>query len=220
MLDVTDVAAPAPVRSCVPGGIMSEQALPPAAVLVRHPVADFASWKQGFDDHQSVREKSGFLAHHLNQAEHDPNDVTVFLAASDLDRARAFASSDDLKEIMEEVGVVGPPEMTWLKPLREQAVWDRTLPAFILTHRVADVDAWLEGYDGAADLRASHGIIGEAANVSIDDPETVLVYHQAESFDDLRGFLDDAELKEVMAEAGVTSEPEITFVTGGHGKSY
>jgi hypothetical protein len=30
----------------------------------------------------------------------------------------------------------------------------------MLTHRVADFDAWLEGYDAADDLRKSRGVIG------------------------------------------------------------
>lgn len=47
-----------------------------------------------------------------------------------------------------------------------------------------------------------------------------IVYHQAESFDTLRAFLADDALKAKMQEAGVTSAPEVTFVTGGQGKRY
>lgn len=195
--------------------------LPPAAVLVRHPVADFDTWKKGFDDHESVRrDEAAALAHHINRAEDDPNMVTVFIATSDIDKARAFTASEDLKEVMQEVGVVGPPEFTWVTPRREDAIWDRELPAFMITHHVADFETWLEGYDAADDLRTSKGVIGHAANQSVDDPSLAVIYHQAESFDDLRAFLDDPELKTAMENAGVTSEPEVTFHIGGHGKQY
>mgnify|MGYP001820769532 CR=1 FL=1 len=195
--------------------------LPPAAVLVRHPVADFDSWKQGFDDHESARrEGAAALAHHINRAEDDPNLVTIFIATSDIDKARAFTASDDLREIMEEVGVTGPPEFTWVRPRRQDVIWDRELPAFLLSHRVADFEAWLGAYDDADELRRSNGIIGHAANQDLDDPSLAVVYHQAESFDDLRAFLGNPELRTAMENAGVTSEPDVSFHTGGHGKQY
>ncbi len=121
---------------------------------------------------------------------------------------------------MQESGVIGPPTVTFMTPVREAVVWDRELPAFILSHSVADFDRWLEGYDGAAGLQAANGIIGHAANRSIDDPKLAIVYHQAESFDRLRAFLANDELKSKMQAAGVVSAPEVQFVTGGWAKTY
>ena len=196
------------------------QSLPPAAVVVTHPVADFDQWKEGFDDHEPARKAGGMLGHHLNRAEDDPNLVSAYLAVSDIEAARAFADSPELAEKMQEVGVTGPPEISWMTPVREAIVWDRELPAFLLSHAVADFDVWLEGYDAADALRASNGIIGHAANRSLDDPSRAVVYHQAESFDDLRSFLGNSELRAAMEQAGVTSEPEVTFHTGGWAKMY
>lgn len=194
--------------------------LPPAAVVVQHPVADFDAWKAGFDAHEGVRREVGILGHHINRAEEDPDLVTIYLAVTDVDRVKAFAASDELKQIMEEVGVTGPPQMTWVTPVRQDIVWDRELPAIVVSHEVADFDAWLEGYDAADGLRSEAGILGHAANRGIDDPSTVLVYHQAESADALRAFLDHPALGEAMEKAGVTSEPEISFHTGGWAKLY
>lgn len=196
------------------------QPLPPAAVMVTHPVADFDQWKVGFDDHEPVRKASGMLGHHLNRAEHDPNLVSAYLAVGDVEATKAFADSPELGEKMQEVGVTGPPEMTWMTPVREAIVWDRELPAFMISHTVADFDSWIEAYDAADDLRTSHGIVGHAANRSMDDPSLAIVYHQAESFDELRRFLDLAELKAAMEQAGVTSKPEVSFHTGGWAKMY
>ncbi len=106
------------------------------------------------------------------------------------------------------------------RPVRESIVWDRQLPAFLLHHRVADFDTWVEGYDRAAPVRQAGGIIGHAANRSLDEPDLVTVYHQAESFDALRGFLADPDLAAAMKAAGVISEPEVTFHTGGWAKTY
>ena len=77
------------------------------------------------------------------------------------------------------------------------------------------------GWDAACDeVTELAGIIGHGANRSLDDPSLVTVYHQAESFDALHTFLADPRVQTVMEEAGVTSEPEVTFQTGGWGKTY
>ncbi len=199
---------------------MSDQSLPPAAVVVRHPVADFDAWKSAFDEHEGTRRDAGVLGYHINRDEDDPNMVSVYLPLSDLDKAKKFAASEDLQEVMQDAGVTGPPEMMWLKPVRESIVWDRELPAMMISHPVADFDVWLEGYDAAADLRASGGIIGHAVNQSLDDPSMALVVHQAESFDTLREFMANPELQAAMENAGVTAAPEVTFVTGGYAKMY
>jgi hypothetical protein len=196
------------------------QSLPPAAVVIRIRVADFDAWLPAFDSHQDIRRGAGILGHHINRAENDPNDISLYMALSDIEKAKAFAASDDLRERMQESGVISAPEITYMTPVREALVWDRELPAFILSHSVADFDQWLIGYDEAAELQAAKGIIGHAANRSIDDPSLAIIYHQAESFDALRAFLADEELQAKMKHAGVVSAPDVHFVTGGWAKTY
>ena len=204
------------------GGPMSadDQQLPPAALMVTHPVADFDTWRAGFDAGEPDRREAGVLGHHLNHAEDDPTLVSIYLAIADVERARAFTDSDELKTAMRDVGVTGPPEILWMTPVREAIVWDRQLPAMTVTHSVADFDAWFVGYNAADDTRAAHGIIGHAANRSLDDPSMAVIYHQAESFDALRSFLADPDLRAAMEAAGVTSPPQTTYMTGGWAKQY
>ncbi len=194
--------------------------LPPAAVLVRHPVADWDAWKQGFDDHESARKDAGMLGHHLNRGRDDPNMISIYLATSDLEKAKAFSSSDELREVMQDVGVTGPPEFLWMTPYRESVQWEGEHPAFVITHSVADFDSWLEAYDAAADLQKSNGIIGHAASRSLDDPSVAVIYHQADSFETLEAFLANPDLQAAMREADVTSAPEVSYHTGGWAKRY
>jgi hypothetical protein len=196
------------------------QSLPPAAAFVVHRVADFDAWKAVFDEHEPARRAAGILGHHINRGEDDPNVISIYLAVSDLDAAKAFASSDDLKNIMQSGGVTGPPEISWMTPVRESVAWEGEHPAFIVEHQVADFDRWLEGYDEADDLRRGNGIVGHAANRSLDDPSLAIVYHQADSFATLRAFLEAPAVRDAMQAAGVVSEPEVTFHTGGWAKQY
>jgi hypothetical protein len=194
--------------------------LPPAAVLNTFRVADFDAWKAVFDRGEAMRRAAGMVGHHINRSEDDPNRITVYLAVQDLTKATAFSKSEPLQRDMREAGVLGAPEQQWVTPVRESIVWDRALPAFMLHHHVRNFDRWLEGYDRAAALQRAKGIVGQAANRSNDDPTMAIVYHQAESFDTLRAFLADAELRDAMSAAGVTSEPTVGFYTGGWAKRY
>ena len=196
------------------------QPLPPVAVVVRHTVADFDVWKSAFDADEDRRRAASVVGHHINRGENNPNDLSIYIAATDAAKIEAFATSDELKGAMEAAGVTSAPEMMWITPVREAVVWDRQLPAFLLSHTVANFNAWLKEYNEADELRASKGIIGHAANRSNDDPSVAIVYHQAESFDTLRAFLGDPELRGVMDAAGVTSAPDVSFVTGGWAKQY
>jgi hypothetical protein len=199
---------------------MPKHHLPPFAALITHPVADADYWKVGFDHHEPSRRAAGAIAHHINRAEGDPKLITIFLAMSDIDNAQAFADSADLKTAMRRCGVTAPPVVRWMEPVREAAVWDRQLPAFLLHHRVVDFDNWLVAYDGADKLQTSNGIVGHMANRWLDDRNMVTVYHQAESFHTLRAFLNNPAVKEAMQEGGVISEPEISFHHGGWAKFY
>ena len=194
--------------------------LSPYAALLTHRVEDVDRWKAGFDDHEPARRGAGILGHHINRAQDDPHLITLYLALSDLERAKKFTTSPELGEVMQKVGVVSAPEIQWLQPIRDEVVLDRQLPAFFLRHHVADFDTWLTGYDAAGELQHSAGIVGHGANRSLDDPSLITVYHQAESFDALHSFLADPQLQIVMKEAGVTSEPHVTFHTGGWAKTY
>lgn len=195
--------------------------MPAAALIVRSHVADFEKWKAVFDAHEQNRRDHGMAGHHINQSADDPNRLTVYFPVSDLDRAKQYFGSDEVKAAMAEAGVMGPPDVTWVKPLRSDPVMDRdNVPAMMVSHKVDDVNAWLEVYDGGDDIRRSGGIIGHGANQDLADPDILTVYHQADSMDTLKQFVQSEELRIAMKEAGVISEPEISFHYGGFGKSY
>lgn len=188
---------------------------PTAAVIITHEVADFDTWKKVFDGHEGARKAAGIVGHHINRHVDNPNRLSIYLATADLAKTRAFAESPDLHKTMEAGGVTSVPTALWVKPIEVSIVWGRQLPAMMISHKVAAFDAWFAGYTAAAPVREQGGIIGEAANQLLDDPNSALVYHQAESLEALHAFMANPGLKDAMQKAGVTSAPEVTFVTGG-----
>ncbi len=86
-----------------------------AGVIVRHEVADYARWKLAFDGHASARAAAGVVGHAVNRGVENPNLVVVYLQAESLDAVRAFAASDDLKQVMQNAGIVGAPQIAFVQ---------------------------------------------------------------------------------------------------------
>ncbi len=78
-------------------------------MFVRHPVADFATWKQAYDDFDQERSGMGVKGDAVFQAANDPNDVTAWHDFDTLESAQAFAGAERLKEVMTAAGVAGEP---------------------------------------------------------------------------------------------------------------
>lgn len=85
-------------------------------IHVRHTVEDYARWREGFDNHAPAREAGGATGElYVMRNVDDPNEITVVLGWSDLQKARAFIQSASLKEAMQSAGVSGSPEVRILQ---------------------------------------------------------------------------------------------------------
>ena len=74
-------------------------------------VENFDAWKSAYDEHRDARDEAGLTEVHLLRNAADRNDVVILFQADDLERARAFATSADLRMAMQKAGVVGTPEL-------------------------------------------------------------------------------------------------------------
>ena len=80
---------------------------------VRHSVTDYAVWKAGYDSFEPMRGDIFYKA--VFQSVQDPNDVTVIHDFHTLEAAQAFANSPALKEKMGKIGVIGAPQVWYVK---------------------------------------------------------------------------------------------------------
>ena len=83
-------------------------------ILVRHRVEDYERWKVAFDEHGSAREQGGSRGGQLFRNMDDPSETLILLEWDDLDKARQFARSDDLREAMQRAGVTDQPTIYFL----------------------------------------------------------------------------------------------------------
>ncbi len=83
-------------------------------LLVRHKVKDFSQWKRGYDAHLPKRVEAGLTEKYVLRGAQDTNEVFVLFEARDLEHAKRFAESADLKETMQKAGVVDKPDTYFL----------------------------------------------------------------------------------------------------------
>ena len=83
-------------------------------LLIRHKVRDFSEWKQGYDAHLPKRTEAGLTEKQLLRGADDANEVVMMFEANDLSRAKTFAESADLREVMQKVGVLDKPDVYFL----------------------------------------------------------------------------------------------------------
>lgn len=82
-------------------------------ILVQHSVEDYDKWKTVFDE-EEARQAAGSKGGIVFRNADDPNQITVLIEWDNLDSARAFSGSDDLREDMQRAGVTGPPNVYFL----------------------------------------------------------------------------------------------------------
>lgn len=78
-------------------------------VLITHKVKDWDALKKVFDAHKANRMAAGLTDRALGYSVGDNHSVTIALVISDMKKAEDFFKSPELKKIMEEAGVEGPP---------------------------------------------------------------------------------------------------------------
>ena len=78
-------------------------------MFARHQVADFAAWRQVYDDFDSTRQSMGVTGQAVYRGAADPSDVTVTHDFATVEAAKQFAESSALRDVMQRAGVVGEP---------------------------------------------------------------------------------------------------------------
>jgi heme-degrading monooxygenase HmoA len=83
-------------------------------LLVRHKVEDYARWRPIYDEHGATRKASGSAGGRVFRSADNPNEVVILLEWDDLEKARQFAQSEDLRQAMQRAGVVDQPDVYFL----------------------------------------------------------------------------------------------------------
>lgn len=78
-------------------------------LFVRHEVADYAKWRQVYDEFAPTQKSLGVQDQAVYRAIENPNDITVRHEFATLEAAQAFGTSPELRTAMHDAGVEGAP---------------------------------------------------------------------------------------------------------------
>jgi len=82
-------------------------------LFVRHNVDDYGTWRKAYDEFDEERGPMGVTGDAVFQAIENPNAVTVWHDFDTAEAAQAFASSDKLRNAMQQAGVQVEPQI-WI----------------------------------------------------------------------------------------------------------
>lgn len=86
------------------------------------------------------------------------------------------------------------------------------MPAMLIRHGVADFTLWRPFFDEHGTTRRANGSSGGRIFRSADDGNEVLILLEWDDLARARLFADSDDLRETLAAAGVTDQPEIWFL--------
>jgi hypothetical protein len=93
-----------------------------SSLAIRHKVADYATWKPIFDSGDATRRANGSQGGRLFRNAANPNEILALFEWDDLDRARLFLQSDELREGLVQAGVIDQPDIWYLEETDQPTV--------------------------------------------------------------------------------------------------
>ncbi|UCH66248.1 MAG: hypothetical protein JSW63_03710 [Ignavibacterium sp.] len=81
-----------------------------------------------------------------------------------------------------------------------------------IKHKVADYTAWKKTFDEFVETRRAGGEKSFQILHPENEPNNLYLMFEWDSIANAQKFLDSSELKNAMQEAGVTEEPQISFL--------
>lgn len=204
---VTDTTpAPAPAT---PAAV----AKPANTLLIWHKVANFDMWLAAYEAHDSARLANGLHNYIIGRDAGNPNLVLVALQIDDVEKAKAFGASQDLKAAMQKAGVTGTPAISYLDVQMLDTTTNASTTRLMVSHKVKDWDAWKKAFDSHKQVRLDAGLIDRAVGYEIGNKNQVTVVCAVIDAAKAKAFINSKEVKDRMAEAGVEGPPTIHFYT-------
>jgi len=86
-----------------------------AHLFIKHKVKDYPVWKKVFDGFIDTRKAGGEKNYRIFHPENDANNLLGIFEWTNIENAKKFANSSELKEAMGNAGVIEQPEVYFLE---------------------------------------------------------------------------------------------------------
>ena len=87
-------------------------------MIIRHKVRDYGQWRPLFDGHAERQKAAGLSNPRVyHSADSNKSEIVVVFDTEDTRKAKEFAASADLKEVMAKAGVQDAPTIYFLESI-------------------------------------------------------------------------------------------------------
>ncbi|MFL5239838.1 MAG: hypothetical protein ACJ8EL_20015 [Rhizomicrobium sp.] len=86
-------------------------------LIIRHKVSDYGNWRPAFDSHSAMQKAAGLSNPRVLRSADDKNEIVIIFDTTDTKKAKEFATSSDLKDVMTKAGVIDVPTMYYLESI-------------------------------------------------------------------------------------------------------
>jgi hypothetical protein len=84
-------------------------------MMIRHSVREYRKWRRAYDSFDRERRGMGVTGHAVYRNTSRPNEITVTHDFKNAARAKRFAASRRLRQVMKGAGVRGKPTIWFVK---------------------------------------------------------------------------------------------------------
>lgn len=197
-------------------GVEPTGPLPMYGAIMLQRVNDFEAWRAAFEDSRAQRQQAGFVAQGLMRGVSDPQLVAVWLAVTDVERARQYFADKAIRARLRAAGALGAAEISLSSNVAAKMEPGRTgLHAALLKLRVDDAAVFKASFAAAEADREAAGIVGYSLGQDVDDEHLLHVYLQSEDAELLNAYVRAKQTKQSWHDAGVRGSPRAVFVKEG-----
>jgi len=173
---------------------------------ITHSVTNYEEWYKVYEKTSDPAGRVGIIV-----SLDDPNVITVFEWSESHEAAKEWLNSEELKEAMSKAGVSSDPEIVYYDMKYMSSDENNDPYRLAINHEVEDFDTWKEKFDADDARRTEAGLTLLGMATGADNPNLVYMMFATSDIEPAKEMLADPEMKEVMDEAGVISEPQATF---------
>ena len=180
---------------------------PQNMMVVTHKVKDFDKWLASYEAHDSMKLANGIHNYVIGRSVKDPNMILVATKVDDLEKAKAFGKSADLKQAMQKGGVTNPVFSLITMTYQDTGNVSTDLRSRT-TFTVKDWDKWQRTFDSTRQIRLDNGLIDRAYGHDADNDKKVTLVLAVTDTAKANAFWKSQQLKELRAGSGAIGEPE------------
>lgn len=86
-----------------------------ALMIMQSKIRDYTAWRPAYDAHESSRTGAGITNGRVYRKPEDANDLVLLFDVADVSKARAWTVGEELKEVMNNAGVLGAPTIHFVE---------------------------------------------------------------------------------------------------------